>query len=54
MATFEPFIDFASSLGMVVVIYFGGRLAFQQTLPIEDLVAFFLSTWSCSTSPCAS
>jgi ATP-binding cassette, subfamily B, bacterial len=42
MATFEPFIDFASSLGMVVVIYFGGRLAFQQTLPIEDLVAFFL------------
>jgi ATP-binding cassette subfamily B protein/subfamily B ATP-binding cassette protein MsbA len=42
MATFEPFIDFASSLGAVVVIYFGGRLAFQQTLPIEDLVAFFL------------
>jgi len=42
MATFEPFIDFASSLGMVVVIYFGGRLAFQQTLPIQDLVAFFL------------
>jgi ABC-type multidrug transport system fused ATPase/permease subunit len=42
MATFEPFIDFASSLGTVVVIYFGGRLAFQQTLPVQDLVAFFL------------
>jgi ATP-binding cassette subfamily B protein len=42
MATFEPFIDFASSLGMVLVIYFGGRLAFQQTLSVADLVAFFL------------
>lgn len=42
MATFGPFIDFASSLGTVVVIYFGGRLAFQQTLPVADLVAFFL------------
>jgi ATP-binding cassette, subfamily B, bacterial len=42
MATFEPFIDFASSLGTVVVIYFGGQLAFKQTLSIADLVAFFL------------
>jgi ATP-binding cassette subfamily B protein len=42
MATFEPFVDFASSLGTVVVIYVGGRLAFQQILPIADLVAFFL------------
>ncbi len=42
MATFEPFIDFASSLGTIGVIYFGGRLAFQQVLPIADLVAFFL------------
>ncbi len=42
MATFEPFIDFASSLGTVVVIYFGGRLAFQQALSVADLVAFFL------------
>ncbi len=42
MATFGPFIDFASSLGTVIVIYFGGRLAFQQTLPVADLVAFFL------------
>jgi ATP-binding cassette subfamily B protein len=42
MATFDPFIEFSSSLGTLVVIYFGGRLAFQQVLPVEDLVAFFL------------
>ncbi len=42
MATFHPFVAFFSSLGFVIVIYFGGRLAFQQVLPIEDLVAFFL------------
>ena len=42
MAIFQPFIEFASSLGMLVVIYFGGRLAFQQVLPVADLVAFFL------------
>jgi len=42
MATFGPFVEFASSLGTVVVIYFGGRLAFGQVLAIEDLVAFFL------------
>ncbi|BAJ64745.1 ABC transporter ATP-binding protein [Anaerolinea thermophila] len=42
MAIFQPFIDFASSLGTLVVIYFGGRLVFQQTLPVADLVAFFL------------
>ena len=42
MATFHPFVSFASSLGTVGLIYFGGRLAVQQLLPIEDLVAFFL------------
>ena len=42
MATVHPFVEFASSLGTIVLIYFGGRLALQQTLPIEDLVAFFL------------
>lgn len=42
MAIFEPFVELASSLGTIIVIYFGGRLAFQQVLPIEDLVAFFL------------
>jgi ATP-binding cassette subfamily B protein/subfamily B ATP-binding cassette protein MsbA len=42
MATFQPFIEFTSSLGTLIVIFFGGRLAFQQILPVSDLVAFFL------------
>jgi len=42
MAIFQPFIDFTSSLGLLVVIFFGGRLAFQGVLPVSDLVAFFL------------
>jgi ATP-binding cassette subfamily B protein len=42
MATFQPFVEFTSSLGVIVVIYFGGQLAFRQTLPVADLVAFFL------------
>jgi ATP-binding cassette subfamily B protein len=42
MAIFQPFIDFTSSLGLLMVIYFGGRLAFKQVLPVADLVAFFL------------
>lgn len=42
MATFQPFVTFTSSIGTLVVIYFGGRLAFNQVLSIADLVAFFL------------
>jgi ATP-binding cassette subfamily B protein len=42
MATFHPFVEFASALGMIILIYFGGRFILNQTLPIEDLVAFFL------------
>jgi len=42
MATFHPFVEFSSSLGTIVLIYFGGRLALNQMLPLEDLVAFFL------------
>jgi len=42
MATFQPFVDFTSSLGNLIVIYFGGRLAWQGVLPVADLVAFFL------------
>jgi len=42
MATVQPFIDFASSLGTLIVIYFGGQLAYQQVLSVSDLVAFFL------------
>ncbi len=42
MAIFDPFIQFSSALGTIVVIYFGGRLILNQSLPIADLVAFFL------------
>ncbi len=42
MATFEPFIEFTSSLGTIVVIFFGGHLALSGQLRVEDLVAFFL------------
>jgi ATP-binding cassette, subfamily B, bacterial len=42
MAIFQPFVDFTSSLGMLIVIYFGGQLAFSGVLPVADLVAFFL------------
>ena len=42
LSTFEPFVEFASSLGTLIVIYFGGILAFKQTLSVPDLVAFFL------------
>lgn len=42
MATFHPFVEFSAALGTIVLIYFGGRLALDQALAIEDLVAFFL------------
>jgi len=42
MATFQPFVEFTSSIGTLIVIYFGGRLALQGILPVADLVAFFL------------
>ncbi len=42
MATFQPFVDFTSSLGTLIVIFFGGQLALQGSLAVADLVAFFL------------
>ncbi len=42
MATFNPFVQFSSQLGYIIVIYFGGKLAFDGVLPVADLVAFFL------------
>ena len=42
MAIFQPFVEFTSSLGSLVVIFFGGQLAFQGILSVADLVAFFL------------
>ena len=42
MATFGPGVEWASSLGTVIVIYFGGRMAFQGILPLSDLIAFIM------------
>jgi ATP-binding cassette, subfamily B, bacterial len=42
MSIFQPFVDFTSSLGLLIVIYFGGQLAFKGVLAVADLVAFFL------------
>jgi len=42
MATFEPFVNLAAGVGVIVVIYFGGRMALAGTLPLADLVTFFL------------
>jgi len=42
MATFQPFVEFASSSGTLIVIFFGGRLALSGALSVADLVAFFL------------
>ncbi|MCL2150407.1 MAG: ABC transporter ATP-binding protein/permease [Dehalococcoidia bacterium] len=42
MSVFQPAIEFASSLGLLIIVYFGGRMAFNQTLALPDLVAFFL------------
>jgi ATP-binding cassette subfamily B protein len=42
MATFSPFIEFTSSLGILVVIFFGGRLVYEGVLTVSELVAFFL------------
>jgi ATP-binding cassette subfamily B protein len=42
MATFYPFVEFSSSLGMIVLVYFGGLFVLHRTLPVEDLVAYFL------------
>ena len=42
MAIFQPFVEFTSSLGLLIVIFFGGRLVLGQVLPVSDLVAYFL------------
>jgi ABC-type multidrug transport system fused ATPase/permease subunit len=42
MAIFQPFIDFSTSIGQLVVIFFGGQMALQGSLSVADLVAFFL------------
>jgi ATP-binding cassette, subfamily B, bacterial len=42
MAIFQPFIDFSTSIGQLVAIFFGGQMALNGSLSVADLVAFFL------------
>ena len=42
MAAFQPFVQLSSSIGTLLLIYFGGRFVLGRALPIQDLVAFFL------------
>jgi ATP-binding cassette subfamily B protein/subfamily B ATP-binding cassette protein MsbA len=42
MATFHPFVEFSTSIGTLIVIFFGGKLALQGHLSVADIVAFFL------------
>ena len=42
MAVFHPSVEFTAALGTIVLIYFGGRLVLGGSLPIADLVAYFL------------
>ncbi len=41
-ATFHPNVEFLSSAGTVLVVFFGGMLAFRGQLSVEDIVAFVL------------
>jgi ATP-binding cassette subfamily B protein/subfamily B ATP-binding cassette protein MsbA len=42
MATFQPFVEFTSSLGTLIVIFFGGQLALQGQMQVPDVVAFLM------------
>ena len=41
-AVFHPTVEFVSSLGTVLVVGFGGVLAFRGQLDVEDIVSFLL------------
>ncbi len=41
-AIFHPSVEFISSLGTILVVGFGGYLAYQDGLRVEDIVAFLL------------
>ncbi|MBP5416939.1 MAG: ABC transporter ATP-binding protein [Clostridiales bacterium] len=41
-AIFHPTVEFISSLGTVLVVAFGGYLAYKDGLAVEDVVAFLL------------
>lgn len=41
-AIFHPSVEFLSSAGTVLVVFFGGLLAYRGQLSVEDIVAFVL------------
>lgn len=41
-AVFHPSVEFISSIGTVLVVAFGGYLAYKDGLQVEDIVAFLL------------
>ncbi|MCR5594319.1 MAG: ABC transporter ATP-binding protein/permease [Lachnospiraceae bacterium] len=41
-AVFHPSVEFISSLGTILVVAFGGYLAWKEGLRVEDVVAFLL------------
>ncbi len=41
-AVFHPTVEFLSSAGTVLVVFFGGMLAYRGQLSVEDIVAFVL------------
>ena len=41
-AVFHPSVEFISSLGTILVVGFGGFLAFREGLSVSDIVAFLL------------
>jgi len=41
-AIFHPSVEFISSLGTILVVGFGGYLAYREGLRVEDIVAFLL------------
>lgn len=41
-AIFHPSVEFVSSLGTVLIVCFGGLLAYRGNLSVEDIVAFLL------------
>ncbi len=41
-AVFHPCVEFLSSAGTVLVVFFGGFLAYKGQLSVEDIVAFVL------------
>lgn len=41
-AIFHPSVEFVSSIGTILIVCFGGLLAYKNSLSVEDIVAFLL------------